>query len=112
MVSDGRSPARLRQMAPRLAPLAPRVRALPREGPAFYRSAEWRKLVAARKLHADYFAALARAKDDGSTRVILDHVRALKDGGEALDPANTQWLTHREHQGKTARENARRAGGG
>ena len=103
---------RLKQLGARLAPLPGRVKALPREGPGFYRSREWRALVARRKLDADHFAALARARADGSARVVLDHVRAIKDGGGELDPANTQWLTHREHQGKTARENARRAGGG
>lgn len=85
---------------------------MPKVADAFYSSREWRALVAARKLDRDWFAAVARAKKDGSARVILDHVCEIRDGGASLDPANTQWLTHAEHQAKTARERAKRAGGG
>lgn len=101
---------RLRQLAPRLASLAPRVRTLPREGDRFYQSREWRTLVAARKLDGDYFGALVRAKKDGSARVILDHRVERRDGGADLDPANTQWLTHAEHQAKTAKSARARVG--
>ncbi len=86
---------------------------MPKVADRFYGSAEWRALVARRKLDADWFAARARARADGSNgRTILDHVAEIKDGGAKLDPANTQWLTHAEHQAKTARARMRRAGGG
>ncbi len=75
----------------------------------FYSSPEWKRLVARRKLDADYFAAKARGKR--GERMILDHVLERKDGGLALDPANTQWLTMSEHQAKTAKAKARRAAG-
>lgn len=101
---------RLRQLSPRLAPLAPRLRALPREGDRFYQSREWKALVAARKLDGDYFGALKRAKADGSARVILDHRIERRDGGADLDPGNTQWLTHTEHQAKTAKAARARVG--
>ena len=103
---------RLRQLPPRLATLPARVAALPRVGDPFYRSREWRALVAARKLDGDWFGAKARAKADGSPFVVLDHRVERKDGGADLDPANTQWLTHTEHQAKTAKAARARLGRG
>jgi 5-methylcytosine-specific restriction protein A len=102
---------RLSQLPARLAPLAARVRALPKEAEPFYRSKAWRELVERRKLDADYFAAMRRRKYEGE-RLILDHVVERKDGGADLDPANTQWLTMSEHQAKTAAAKAKRAKGG
>jgi 5-methylcytosine-specific restriction protein A len=93
---------RLKAMAPRLAGLRPRVAAMPKVAEPFYTSRAWQKLRAMRMLDADYFAALKRAKQDGSSRVVLDHKRERKDGGADLDPRNTQWLTNTEHQAKTA----------
>lgn len=108
-----RAVGRLRQLPARLAGLAPRVRALPKVADAFYASREWRALRAARMLDGDYFGALKRARGDGSNgRAILDHAHEIRDGGARLDPANTVWLTHVEHQAKTARARATRAGGG
>lgn len=92
----------------RVAPARARVAAAPKRALGFYRSAEWLALVARRKGDADYRAALDRAGP--GERLILDHVVELKDGGAALDPGNTQWLTFGEHQVKTARERRRRAG--
>ena len=103
--------ARLKTMAPRLGSATPKLRPAPKRVEPFYRSAPWLALVASRKLDADYFAAKARAKADGSQRVILDHVHERKDGGADLDPSNTAWLTFNEHQAKTARARARRAQG-
>lgn len=102
---------RLKAMPSRLPSLAPRVAAMPKVAEGFYTSRAWRELVALRKLDADYFAALRRAKDDGSKRVILDHIVERKDGGADLEPRNTQWLTMNEHQAKTARARAARARG-
>jgi len=81
---------------------------MPKVADRFYLSREWTQLVARRRLDPDYAAALGRAKP--GERLVLDHVRERKDGGADLDPANTQWLTHSEHQRKTARERAKRAG--
>ena len=71
----------------------------------FYQSREWIELRERRKRDGDYAAAKGRAGP--GERVILDHVKEIKDGGAKLDPANTQWLTFTEHQAKT--EGAKRA---
>lgn len=89
--------------------MAGRVAAMPKVADPFYQSAGWRRLVEARRLDADYFAARKRLKS--GERLILDHVIEIKDGGAALDPANTQWLTFGEHQAKTAAARAKRARG-
>ena len=102
---------RLRTIPPRLSAAAPRLRPPPKQVEGFYSSAAWRNLVAQRRTDRDYFAALKRARSDGSRRVILDHVRERKDGGADLDPRNTQWLTFNEHQRKTAQARAQRARG-
>ncbi|MGX7896881.1 hypothetical protein [Tsuneonella sp. HG222] len=104
---------RLTALPGRLSRLPSRVAAMPKVAEPFYTSRTWRALRAERMLDADYFAALRRAKADGSNgRVILDHKVERKDGGADLDPANTQWLTHAEHQAKTAKAKAARARGG
>jgi len=100
---------RLSAMPPRLASLGPRVSALPKVADEFYQSPEWIALRTARMKDPDYRAAKARAKQ--GERVILDHIRERRDGGAALDPANTQWLTFSEHQAKTAKERKERARG-
>ena len=99
--------ARLTAMPPRLAGLPPRIAPAPKVADPFYQSKDWGKLVGQRRRDPDYAAAKARAKP--GERLILDHVRERKDGGADLDPANTQWLTHSEHQAKTARARAARA---
>lgn len=101
--------AKLQGLPPRIGALAPRVQAEPKRADRFYYSPEWRSLVAARKLDADWFAARARAKQ--GERLILDHVKERKDGGSDLDPANTEWLTFSEHQAKTAKARRRRTHG-
>jgi 5-methylcytosine-specific restriction protein A len=93
-------PSRLSRPLPRLAPPA-------KTADPFYLSAEWKRLVARRKLDPDYYEARRRAKP--GERVILDHIVERRDGGVELDPANTQWLTMGEHNAKTAREKAKRA---
>lgn len=94
---------------PRIAARPGRFGSPPKRVEQFYQSKEWRALVAVRKRDADYFAALQRAKAKGE-RVILDHKVERKDGGADLDPANTQWLTHSEHQAKTAEAKRARMG--
>ena len=94
----------------RIAARPARFAAAPKRVEPFYKSKEWLALVALRKRDADYFAALGRAKAKGE-RVILDHVTERKDGGADLEAANTQWLTHSEHQAKTARAKRARLAG-
>lgn len=80
---------------------------MPKVADPFYLSREWIALRERRRADADYVAAVARAKP--GERIVLDHVKERKDGGADLDPANTEWLTHSEHQAKTAKAKAARA---
>ena len=75
---------------------------------AFYRSPEWIALRSSRIGDPDWLAARKRGKP--GERMILDHVIEMKDGGPPLDPRNTKWLTHSEHQAKTEQTKRRRAG--
>lgn len=99
--------ARLMRAPARLGHARSRIAAAPKVADPFYLSAEWIALRERRKLDADYLAAKARAKQ--GERLILDHVVEIKDGGAKLDPANTTWLTHSEHQAKTAKAKRARA---
>lgn len=101
--------SRLKATKPRLGGQVPRLRSAPKVVEDFYSSPEWRAFRSRRMRDGDYYAALNRAKKDGSGRVILDHVVERKDGGADLDPANTKWLTFAEHQAKTAKAKAQRA---
>lgn len=76
----------------------------------FYSSPEWRALKAKRRRDPDYAAAKARAKP--GEWLVLDHKVERRDGGAALDPANTEWLTQGEHNAKTARAKRARVGMG
>ena len=98
---------RLTAMPGRLGPFGQRVPAMPKVADPFYLSREWIVLREQRRADPDYAAAAARAKP--GERLVLDHIRELKDGGVALDAANTQWLTHSEHQAKTAKAKAARS---
>lgn len=100
--------ARLRAAPGRIASAPSRLKPPPDVAQGFYVSKEWRALRAKRMLDLDYFAARARANGE---RLILDHVVEIRDGGAPLDPANTQWLTHSEHQAKTAAAKLARAKG-
>jgi 5-methylcytosine-specific restriction enzyme A len=99
---------RLKCMPARLGSAPSRLRPPPKLTDRFYSSPEWAALKARRKLDPDYFEAKRRRKYPGE-RLILDHRIERKDGGLALDPANTQWLTMSEHQAKTAKAKAERA---
>jgi len=92
-----------------LGAMAPRLGAMPKVADQFYKSPEWLALRRSRMKDPDYAAAKARAKD--GERLMLDHVREIRDGGAKLDPKNTQWLTHSEHQAKTARAKVARSRG-
>lgn len=98
---------RLTAMPGRLGSGGQRLAAMPKVADPFYLSREWIALREARRCDPDYAAAMARAKP--GERLMLDHVTEIKDGGARLDPKNTQWLTHSEHQAKTAKAKAARA---
>jgi hypothetical protein len=100
---------RLTNIKPQLGSIGPRLKPPLKLVEQFYSSPEWLALRAKRKRDPDYQAALQRAKP--GERVILDHIRERRDGGDDLDPNNTAWLTNSEHQAKTARERSRRARG-
>lgn len=100
---------RLKAAPPRLRSAPPKMKAPPKEAERFYSSREWQALKARRRLDPDYFAAQRRAKP--GERLILDHVRERKDGGDDLAAANTEWLTMSEHAVKTAKARGRRARG-
>ena len=98
---------RLTAMPGRFGGLPSRLAAMPKVADPFYLSRAWIALRERRMRDADYAEAMARAKP--GERLVLDHVTERKDGGAELDPANTQWLTHSEHQAKTAKVKAARA---
>ena len=100
---------RLVRMPSRMAGLPSRVAPAAKVVDPFYHSRGWLALIAARKRDPDWKAAKARAKP--GEWLLLDHIAERKDGGADLDPANTQWLTHSEHQAKTARARKARATG-
>jgi 5-methylcytosine-specific restriction endonuclease McrA len=101
---------RLTALPPRLTPLAPRLRAMPKAADRFYTSAEWKALRAAKKAAGPAFCCVCGA---GRCRLILDHRVERKDGGADLPPlAELDWYCVAHHNAKTARERARRANGG
>ncbi|WP_338643385.1 HNH endonuclease signature motif containing protein [Novosphingobium olei] len=99
---------KLPSMKPGLPTMGAAVPLPVKRADTFYQSNEWRRLVVRRRLDRDYQQARARAKPN--ERLILDHIVERKDGGADLDPKNTQWLTHSEHQAKTARSKRARSG--
>ena len=99
---------RLARAPSRLGSAPPRVARAPKLADPFYHSAEWLALRAARIKDKDWWQAQARAKP--GERLVLDHVLERRDRPDLeLDPANTQWLTHGEHQAKTAKVKGERA---
>jgi len=99
--------ARLTRAPARLAAAPVRIARAPKVADPFYQSPEWIALRSARMKDKDYWQAKARGKP--GERLVLDHVTERRDGGAGLDPANTQWLTHSEHQAKTAKAKGDRA---
>ena len=99
--------AKLTGMPGRLGTMPQRMPVAAKVADPFYHSREWLALRSRRRRDADYAAAAARGKP--GERIVLDHVIERKDGGADLDPANTEWLTHSEHQAKSAKAKAARA---
>jgi 5-methylcytosine-specific restriction enzyme A len=87
--------------------MPPKVKPLPKVADPFYLSAEWRTLVRDIKRSRGAFCVICGS----GKRIIGDHIREIKDGGERLDERNVQLLCHACHQRKTARERAKRAVG-
>lgn len=92
----------------RIAPRPPRIAGRAKKALPFYQSPEWKALIAQRRRDPDYAAAKLRLKQ--GEWLVLDHVIEIRDGGARLDPGNTQWLTHSEHQKKTAQTKRTRVG--
>lgn len=92
----------------RIASSPPRIASRAKKTLPFYQSPEWKALVAKRRRDPDHAAAKARAKP--GEWLVLDHVIEIRDGGARLNPGNTQWLTHSEHQAKTAKTKRVRVG--
>lgn len=96
----------LRMLGPRLrqASLAT-ARVPPKTAEPFYRSREWKALLA--RIIAERGR---RCEACGATgqRLIGDHVVERKDGGAELDPANIRLLCLPCHNRKTARARAER----
>lgn len=107
----------------RLASLPPMVGAIdmrtarpaPKVAEAFYRSPEWRKLVASliKQRGRRCEVRSPKCSDDGSgtVRLIGDHVHERRDGGAELDPTNVRLTCYACHNAKTAQERARRMRG-
>lgn len=98
---------RLRAVGARVARASARVAPPAKRVDAFYQSAAWTGLVA--DVKAMRGAACERCGAGG--RIYADHVRELKDGGAALDPANIELLCAKCHGRKTARARALRSAG-
>jgi 5-methylcytosine-specific restriction protein A len=98
---------RLRQIPSRLKAMPPKVKPLPKVADPFYQSPEWRGLVRDIKRQRGAFCVTCGS----GKRIIGDHIREIKDGGDKLDANNVQLLCHACHQRKTARERAKRAVG-
>jgi 5-methylcytosine-specific restriction enzyme A len=97
---------KLRNLPSAIPTLAPRLRPPPKVAESFYTSSEWRGLVARIKRERGAWCVVCGS----SQRVIADHIKERRDGGEPLDPANVQLLCQRCHNRKTARARAARAG--
>jgi 5-methylcytosine-specific restriction protein A len=99
--------AKLTNLKPMLGRAPSRVRSMPKIAASFYKSPEWRKLVASIKRERG-----CKCERCGSTRrVIADHIVELKDGGAPLDRSNIELLCHAHHQQKTAQARGARAAG-
>lgn len=103
---------RLRNLAPRLAPIDVRTsKPPPKTTDPFYLSPAWRQLMT--RLIAERGR---RCQTCGRTncRIFGDHIVELKDGGAPLEPSNVLLRCGSCHTRKTARERERRMnrGGG
>ena len=97
------------RMAPSTVGRAPAtVRAAPKVAELFYRSVEWRRLVADIKRRRGAFCE----RCGSSHRLIGDHIVERRAGGAELDETNVELLCQACHNRKTATARARRARGG
>ena len=98
---------RLTGIGGRLAPMAPRVRAAPKQAESFYQSKEWRDLVHRVKAMRGKWCE----RCGSGHRVIGDHIVERRDGGAELDEANIELLCQACHNSKTAKAKAKRIRG-
>lgn len=97
---------RLRTIGPRLRThQTTRLAPEPKVAAPFYRSPEWRTLIASVIAERG-----RRCQDCGRTgcRIFGDHVVELQDGGPALDPRNLRLLCGSCHTRKTTAERGKR----
>lgn len=99
--------ARLANIRSPLGTLAPLLKAPPKIADSFYLSPEWRTLVAEIKRERGGWCEECGSKH----RVMGDHIKELKDGGEPLDKTNVKLRCIRCHNRKTHSERGKRARG-
>lgn len=80
---------------------------MPKVAESFYKSKEWRDLVASIKRERGNFCQ----RCGSSHRVIGDHIVERKDGGAELMPSNVELLCQPCHNTKTSKARAARAKG-
>lgn len=100
--------ARLRRLGSRLSGLPPRLARAPKVALPFYKSKDWRDLVA-RLIAKRGRRCEAKGCGQGG-RIYADHVVEIRDGGSTLDERNIQLLCAKCHGVKTEAARRRRAG--
>ena len=73
-----------------------------RAGQKFYNTQEWKRLRAEIKKATPYCQACTVTSKQ--RRLIVDHIKEIKDGGDPYDRSNLQVLCYRCHGIKTNRE--------
>ncbi len=104
---------RLERMPDRLGPVPSRLASHVKPVDPFYRTKEWQDLSASCK-QARGFRCESCGADHSQTRWKLrsDHIKAIKDGGDPLNPLNVQVLCPTCDNRKRASEHRQRGQGG
>jgi 5-methylcytosine-specific restriction protein A len=90
---------RLKTIGPRLKPIdTRRVKPPSKETDSFYNSEAWKE-VRESVLQRDRYACVRCGRI--MTRLFVDHIIEIKDGGQQLDPINLQTLCGSCHTTKT-----------
>lgn len=92
--------AKLQALKPRLTKLAPKLSQPQKQADPFYLSPEWRQ---ARAMCLIRFGNQCAKCGRTNTRMFVDHITELKDGGAALDQENLEPLCGSCHTAKTAK---------
>ncbi len=103
---------RLQRMPDRLGAVPSRLAGSVKPVDPFYHSAEWRALASSCK-RARAFRCEGCGADHSATvwKLRADHITAIKDGGEPLDPLNVQVLCPTCDNRKRAQEHRQRGAG-